>query len=131
MGKEQGDLGVRRHELQTVFWKLRIEREIDRATLEEGKQADNRIEGTIELNADQGSRAGSLLTKKVREAVCASVQFAIGDSIRTDGERERLGRAFHPVFNELVRSAVEGVLRPSILEKIHGPCSHPGASTNI
>ena len=78
---------VRRHELEAVFWKLRIERQVDSAAFEKGKQANDRVEGAIEVDANQDSGADSLFAKEVRQAICAGVQLTVGDLFRAHGQR--------------------------------------------
>ena len=41
MREEQRDLGIRRHELEAVLWKLGIERQVNRSAFEKREQADH------------------------------------------------------------------------------------------
>ena len=128
--KDQSSLGVSRHELQALFRKPRIERQVSSAAFEDREKADDGIEGAIKIHTDQAPKTGPLLTKEVSKAIRAGVQLAVRDSIWAHRQRSGFGSALGLGFNELIWAKGQGVVGPVILEWRHDPYSHPGAITD-
>ena len=77
MGKKKRRLGVRKHEGEAIFGKLRIKGKISGAGLKDRKERNDGIEGAIEADGHETLGRGTLASEKMGEAVGAGIQFAV------------------------------------------------------
>src|ERR1022692_3120023 len=120
MRQNQRDFGVRNHKGQAVLGKLRIERQVRPAGLEDGEETHHRIERTIETHTDQFLWTAFWLAKKMCQPVRAGVQLLVSNLLRTHRQCGSIRRALGLVFNQLMwASRKRGVSPRIVVRKDH------------
>ena len=81
MSHKQRNRRVLDHELEAVLWILGIERKVDCSALENRQQGNYRIEGAIEIDADDSAGAGSKTAQEMSQAIRSGIQFPVSNPL--------------------------------------------------
>ncbi len=110
LGDHDAGIAVLQHEPQTVDWVVAGQRYIDAAGFENRQHADNEFEGAIQVDRDRFPFHRSKLPQAASYLVGAMVQLPVRQMHVVRNDSDRVGCAFHLLFEQLVYALVPWII---------------------
>ena len=92
MGEDDRSLGVGENEAEALAGRIGIERDVSAAGLEHGEEGDKEGGGAFEAKGDKGLGADAEGAEVMGEAVGLGVEFAVGEVLLFESQRDGLRR---------------------------------------